>query len=86
MTCDVGSFQVLAVDKIFSRHLMEALTKIQERPWREARRGGPINELWPAQHLSPFGIHSRALRIGATVGKVTAWRISGMRSRGMEAS
>ena len=62
-------FQVLAVDKIFSRHLVEALTKIQERPWREARRGGPINELWLAQQLSPFGIHSRAVRIGATVGK-----------------
>ena len=53
-TADAGypkGFQVLAVDKIFSRHLVEALTKIRERPWREARRGGPINELW----LEDFG-------------------------------
>ena len=71
-TADAGypkGFQVLAVDKIFSRHLVEALTKIRERPWREARRGGPINELWLAQQLSPFGIHSQTLRIGASVGK-----------------
>ena len=46
--------------------------------------GGPINQLWLAQQLSPFGIHSRALRIGVNVGKGYSLEDLGMRLRGME--
>ena len=56
-------------DKLFSRQLVEALTKMVERPWRELRRGRPINELWLAQQLSAFGIQSRTMRIGDLVGR-----------------
>jgi hypothetical protein len=57
-------FRVAKVDRLFSRHLVDGLTRIMDRPWREIRRGGPINELWLAQQLAPFEIYSRSVRIG----------------------
>jgi len=62
-------FGAFEMDKLFTRQLVEALTRMAERPWREIRRGSAINELWLAQQLSPFGIHSRTLRIGDSVGR-----------------
>ena len=62
-------FGAFETDKLLSRQLVEALTRMAERPWREIRRGGAINELWLAQQLSAFGIQSRTMRIGDSVGR-----------------
>jgi len=62
-------FGAFATDKLFSRQLVEALTKMAERPWREIRRGSAINELWLAQQLGAFGIQSRTMRIEDSVGR-----------------
>jgi len=62
-------FRVLGSEKLFSRTLVEALLMLPERPWKEARRGGQINELWLAQRLAPFGIRSGTVRLGEETAK-----------------
>lgn len=62
-------FEGYQSEKLFSRELVEGLLRLPERPWRELRRGGAVNELWLAEQLSRFGIHSRTIRIGGAVGR-----------------
>jgi len=53
-----------AVERIFSKKLVEALCEMGDRPWNEANRGKPITENWLARHVGRFEIHSTTLRIG----------------------
>ena len=61
-------FRVLGSENCSAR-LVEALLMLPERPWKEARRGGQINELWLAQRLAPFGIRSGTVRLGEDTAK-----------------
>jgi hypothetical protein len=54
----------LAVERAFSKQLIEWLCDMKERPWPEAQHGKAISERWLARQLSRFGIHSKTLRIG----------------------
>ena len=65
-----------------SQKTLEALTKMAGRPWREIRRGSAINDLWLAQQLGAFGIQSRTMRIGDSVGSII-WKIFRMRLGGI---
>jgi hypothetical protein len=57
-------FRENGADRMFSRNLVESLSKMTERPWPEIQRGKPITERWLARKLAHFGIHSKTLRIG----------------------
>src|SRR5258708_7434223 len=56
-------------DRVFSRELVAALQRKDDRPWLELRRGKQITEAWLAQRLRVYGIRSRTLRIGAEVSR-----------------
>lgn len=53
-------------DSIHSTDLVEALVDLEERPWREWRRGKPITTNSLSRLLKPYGIKSKQLRIGTT--------------------
>jgi hypothetical protein len=52
-----------AVDRIFTRSLVDGLNAFTGRPWAEMRKGKPIDDLWLAQQLRPYGVQSRNIRI-----------------------
>lgn len=39
------------------------------RPWTELHRGRPVDELWLARQLRPYGVGPRALRLEGLVVK-----------------
>ena len=52
-------------DRMFSRILAEELNlRFSDRPWAEARKGQPIDGLWLAKQLRPYGIRPRTIWIG----------------------
>lgn len=55
--------------RMFSRTLVEKLNALGDRPWTEARRGKPINEVWLARELNPYGIRPKTLWIGEQCAK-----------------
>lgn len=62
-------FAARGVDKLWSEDLCTALVATEDRPWREWRRGNPINAYALARLLKPFGIHSKDIRVGGTIAK-----------------
>jgi len=56
-------------DRLFTRALIGWLNGFQNHAWAERNRGKPINELWLAQQLRPYGIRPRNMRIGETVSR-----------------
>jgi len=52
-----------AVERAFSKDLVEWLCNMKDRPWPEVQRGKPISERWLARQLCRFGVHPKTLRI-----------------------
>jgi len=63
------AFMVGGGDRRFSRELVERLKFGVDRPWMELQNGKPVTESWLAQHLRPYGILPRPIRIGEQVAK-----------------
>ena len=61
---DVG--QVLTDDTMASADLVHRLVALEDRPWADWKRGGPITQARVAQLLRPFGIRPTKLRVGDT--------------------
>jgi hypothetical protein len=59
----------MGAERRLSRELVEALVRIEDRPWSRARRGGPIDELWLAKELRVYGIGPRLIRTADGVGR-----------------
>jgi len=55
--------------RIYSDDLVNALTKLDDRPWSEWRQGKPITQNGLARLLKPFKVTSKDLRTGVTVRK-----------------
>lgn len=51
------------VERMFSRDLTNWLNSCGNRPWSEPRRGKPIDELWLARRLRPYGVRPKSLWI-----------------------
>jgi len=56
-------FVTMKMDRIFSQALVEGLNSHSDRPWIDLRNGKPLTELSLAQHLRPYGIRPRTMRI-----------------------
>ena len=56
-------------DRIFTRSLVDGLNAFTGRPWAEMRKGKPIDDLWLAQQLRPYGVQSRNIWIDGTQAK-----------------
>lgn len=61
-------------ERIFSKVLIERLLAMTDRPWPEAHRGKPINEIWLARQLRPFGVVSKTLRTNE--GRLKGYEVS----------
>jgi len=55
--------------RIFTSHLLEALTEDDEQPWATWNRGKPLSPRQLANKLADFGIKSKQIRIGHETGK-----------------
>jgi hypothetical protein len=51
-------------ERVFSREIADWLNSRLGQPWAEGRKGKPVDELWLAQRLRPYGIRSKTMRIG----------------------
>ena len=67
-------YDLWAVDKVFSRKLVEGLRAMKNPPWAELLKGKALTEVWLAQQLRRVGVTSR-----------TVW-IDGGTARGYHAS
>jgi hypothetical protein len=56
-------FELAKAERMFSYELAERLNEYGGRPWKDLRRGKPIDERWLARQLSPYGIRPRMMRI-----------------------
>jgi putative DNA primase/helicase len=56
-------------ERLFTRDLVRELNTMGPRPWRELAKGKPIDDLWLARQLRPFGIRPQAFRIEQQLGK-----------------
>ena len=56
-------FKVWAVDKVFSRRLLEGLQAMKTPPWAELLKGKPLTDMWLARQLRRVGIAPRTVWI-----------------------
>jgi hypothetical protein len=56
-------FSQLDTDRLFTRDLLLHLNALPARAWRELAKGKPIDELWLAKQLRPFGIQPSTIWI-----------------------
>jgi hypothetical protein len=56
-------FTQLDTDRLFTRDLLQYLNALPARAWRELAKGKPIDELWLAKQLRPFGIQPSTIWI-----------------------
>jgi hypothetical protein len=56
-------FRENGFERVFSKDLVESLSKMTDRPWPEVKHGKPITERWLARQLGHFGIRPKTLRI-----------------------
>jgi hypothetical protein len=65
------TFLLDSADRLFTSRIVEALNspRFAARPWMEARRGKPVNDIWLSQQLRPYGAKSGAIRLDDRVGK-----------------
>jgi putative DNA primase/helicase len=56
-------------ERLFSRDLAAALNCQTDSPWAELRKGKPIDELWLAKQLRPYGIGPSNIRDGEITAK-----------------
>ena len=54
---------------MLTRDLVQKLNAMGACPWRELAKGKPIDDLWLAKQLRPFGIRPQAFRIAQELGK-----------------
>jgi len=69
---DIGIlFVLLEKERLFTSQIVDGLnqSRFATRPWREARKGKPVTEIWLAQQLRPFGVRPKNLRIDGDQGK-----------------
>lgn len=59
-----GLFEERETDRLFSADIVEALGKMEDRPWPEWRRGQPLTATSLARLLKPFGVRPKTIRIG----------------------
>jgi putative DNA primase/helicase len=57
-------FLQMKVDRVFSRVLADCLNHKTDRPWQEGRKGRPLDEVWLAQQLRPYGVRPKTIWIG----------------------
>ena len=56
-------------DKLASETIVEALLKLETRPWAEWRHGKPLTANGLARLLKPFSVHPKTVRIGTDTPK-----------------
>ena len=56
-------------ERLFSRDLVAALNRLPDSLWAELCKGKPIDELWLAKQLRPYGIRPSTIRNGDMVAK-----------------
>ena len=57
-------FTTRSVDRLASSVLTEDLTKLEERPWCEWRKGNPMTQNTLSKLLKDFGVKSIQMRFG----------------------
>ncbi len=62
-------FEETQEDQIPSEKIVEALVKMEDRPWPEFNRGKPLSPNLLARLLRPFDIRPRGIRVGPTTPK-----------------
>ncbi len=62
-------FEERDAGRLLSAEIVEALAKLEDRPWCEWYHGKPITVRQVARLLHPFGIHPKTLRAGDGRGK-----------------
>jgi hypothetical protein len=62
-------FTYFKTEKILSRYLVNTLNQLRDRPWISLIKGKPVNEIWLAQQLRPYGIRPTTLWIENKAGK-----------------
>jgi hypothetical protein len=62
---------VFRKERAFSQDIVKSLNcdYFATRPWREARNGKPITEIWLSQQLRPYGARPKNMRAGARIVK-----------------
>jgi hypothetical protein len=55
-----------AVDRLLSAEMVDALSKMEDRPWPEWHRGKPITPRQIAKLLGPFGVTPKTVRTNGT--------------------
>jgi putative DNA primase/helicase len=61
--------RVLGAGRVPSRELVAQLNARSGRPWGELNRGRPVDELWLARQLRPYGVRPRNMRWEGQVAK-----------------
>ena len=56
-------------EKLFTREVLEGLSRFENRPWHSMRREKEMTEAWLAQRLRPYGIKPQTIRVGDDVGR-----------------
>src|SRR5439155_10888308 len=51
-------------DRLFSRTIVAALNRCEDRPWLELKKGKEITEVWLAKRLQAYDIRPRTIWIG----------------------
>jgi putative DNA primase/helicase len=57
-------FMQLKTERIFSRDLVDALSRLPERAWAEDLKGKEVTESWLAGRLRPYGLRPKTIWIG----------------------
>ena len=56
-------FVQLKIERAFSKSLAGWLNQKTDRPWMDGRKGKPIDEVWLAQQLRPYGVRPKTIWI-----------------------
>jgi len=64
-------FMVNKEPRMFTLDLVDWLNsaRFAQRPWREARKGKPVTDIWLAQQLRPYGVRPKTFRVEEKLGK-----------------
>jgi len=62
-------FNGRGAEKLFTREVLEGLSRFESRPWHSMRREKEMTEAWLAQRLRPYGIKPQTIRVGDDVGR-----------------
>ena len=64
-------FTLNEAQRMFTHDLVDWLNcdRFAHRPWREARKGKPVTDIWVSQQLRPYGIRPKTFRIEGALGR-----------------